>query len=908
MKPCQECRHDNETDARFCDRCGAPFAAAAELAGGAPRAAEDGGRPLLLLGGAPDVDLTVAHGSVSGHHAVVWRDFDGVMIHDLGSTNGTCVDGRRIERPTPLAPTAQVRLGAHELDAQQLITPLGSAPRGHLVGRHPACDAVFDAPVVSSRHLLVRPLSDSDLLVMDCGSSNGTAVSSRTDRIARPAQVSESDVLYLGSLRLPVKVLRERLRAAGAGAQAVEIAADQPLVLGRAPDCDVVVAFPQVSARHARVTPLPDGSYRVEDLGSSNGTFVNGVAIKSATLSAQGSLSLGSCPIKLLAGRKPRPEPLAGACRIDATQINRVVRHRKTGDPLNILCDVSFSAYPSSLVGLMGPSGSGKTTLLLALNGYERPTSGQVFINGDDLYANFDRYRGVVGYVPQDDIIHRQLTVAEALYYTARLRLPPDTGDTEINQRIDEVLASLKLTEQRDQVIGSVEDKVLSGGQRKRVNLAQELITDPAILFLDEPTSGLSSRDAADVMEVLRKLADEGRTVIVTIHQPSPEIYARMDEVITLAGGGRLAYFGPTVPESYAHFGLSDERPDHIMDCLEDESPEVWQRRYQESPLHEEFVVKRLASRGETTSEPHHLRTASDDPWSQGATLLRRFAVTKLRDTTNLAILALQVPIVGALLAFLFHGAPPDDRRFPLFLIGMSALFFGCFNACREIVAERAILRRERMVNLRALPYVASKFLGFGVIGVLQVALLFLIGRVWIGLEGDAKDYMAVLSLTILGATAMGLAISAVVRSAEAAMTIVPIILLFQLALAGFVVGLERDEVRLLAAPMKARWATEGLLEAERRALSQTVTPAPAGVSAKAPGRVGGARPPEVPQHDATAHEGRRPDEAQFRAFMENRGYGVDNLSRVLAVLAGLLAAGLGLALGLVAARDRPAC
>ena len=719
---------------------------------------------------------------------------------------------------------------------------VGGAPAPLILGRDPGCDVVMDAPMVSASHLQVTPTEDG-LEVLDLGSTNGTFLGSRRRRLNGTARVARGDVLFLGSYRLPVSLLMERLglRFDVEAKPKQAIVAQQPMVLGRDPSCDLVVDRSQVSARHAKLTPLSGGAFQGQDLGTTNGTFIDGRRITSDVLRPGSSLSLGSCRVRISAEGVVDVEPGGDTVRLDGVQVGRVVRHRKTGQPLTLLDEVSVSIYPSELVGLMGPSGAGKTTFMLSLNGYEPPTSGRVLINGEDLYANFDRFRGLIGYLPQDDIIHKELTVRESLYFTTKLRLPPDTTDSEIEQRIDRVLDDLKLTAQGDQIIGSAEAKVLSGGQRKRVNLAQELVTDPVLMFLDEPTSGLSSRDTSDVMAVLRGLADRGRTIVLTIHQPSPEVYGRMDHVLLLSPGGKLSYYGPTEPDSYEYFQVPEPSPDKIMDQLEQRPAEEWQETYRASETSRTYVSERIAAvptadEGESGLAGRSPARAAALPQFQ--TLFRRYATIKARDRLNLAIVALQAPVVGLLLTLISYSETknPMDRGIPLFLMCIASIFFGCFYASREIVNELAIYRRERMVNLRVLPYVASKFAMLSLMGSAQVLLLYIIVRLGVGLDGSHWAYLGVLCSTVLAATAMGLVLSAVVRSAEAAMAIVPIILIPQIILAGFLVPLDpKDKIKLryLAAPMVSRWSTEALLEVERKSLRGSPT-LPANVAAGA--------------------------------------------------------------------------
>ena len=232
-------------------------------------------------------------------------------------------------------------------------------------------------------------------------------------------------------------------------------------------------------------------------------------------------------------------------------------RDRK-GAMKTLLDHVSFKALPGDMIALMGPSGAGKTTLLLTLNGYLPPSAGQVRINGEDLYVIYDALRGSIGYVPQDDIVHPELTVFEAVKYSARFRLPPDYSEDEIDRRVEETLRDLGLEAVQNLQIGKPEAKVLSGGQRKRVNIAMELVTDPVILFLDEPTSGLAADDTTALINLLHDLTKKtGKTIIMTIHQPAKDEFEKFNLCFIMGYGGIPTYFGPTGDARTASSGRS---------------------------------------------------------------------------------------------------------------------------------------------------------------------------------------------------------------------------------------------------------------------------------------------------------------------------------------------------------------
>ena len=339
--------------------------------------------------------------------------------------------------------------------------------------------------------------------------------------------------------------------------------------IGRTPDNTIVVNHPQVSSKHAQIVKTGEQLF-LEDRGSANGTFVRGQRLASGQrvpVSNGEKVFIGPMPLLIHIGESRvdivvedqadwAGKPLY---EIEAWDLFLEVPDRDDKGQMKVLLDhVSFKALPGDMIALMGPSGAGKTTLLLALNGYLPPTSGQVRINGEDLYTIYDALRGSIGYVPQDDIVHPELTVFEAVKYSARFRLPPDYSEEEIDRRVDQTLRDLGLEGVKNLQIGKPEKKVLSGGQRKRVNIALELVTDPVILFLDEPTSGLAADDTTALVNLLADLAKKtGKTIIMTIHQPAKDEFEKFNLCFIMGYGGIPTYFGPTGEPAYSFFGRS---------------------------------------------------------------------------------------------------------------------------------------------------------------------------------------------------------------------------------------------------------------------------------------------------------------------------------------------------------------
>jgi len=720
-------------------------------------------------------------------------------------------------------------------------TPLAAAPAspgaGRTVitlGRGPHNTVTLDLPQVSWEHARLSRDGGGVWWLEDLGSTNGTFVNDRS-RPVRRERVKPEDTLYLGSCRLAAARL---LGADGppAAPRPVSIRPDRPLLMGRDPKADIHLDFPQVSWHHARLEPDGKGSLVLRDLGSSNGTWVNGERITSRAVGANDLIGLGSCLVRLNAENKVVARDYRGNVRLDAEDITLTVPTRH--GPKDLLKQVNFTVYPSEFVGLMGLSGAGKTTLFLTLNGYLRPSSGVSRLNGLDLHRHYGQFRDLIGYVPQEDVLHNELTVEEALTYTARLRLPADTSAAEIRVRIEKVLTRLGLivpaagVDVRATHIGSAEKKGISGGQRKRVNLAMELLTDPGVLFLDEPTSGLSAPDTLVVMEVLRGLADEGKCIILTLHMPDIESYRKMDNVIIL-DEGRLVYYGPAWPDSLTFF--NPDRPAaeviehadsglkglHGKKELEGWTGGDWAERYAASRYRREYVEERRGDQ-RFRDEDAGPRVGPYRPFFHPGrwwTLCRRALTIKRKDLVNSAILLAQAPIIAALLVLVF-GGQENAPATPLFLLAVSALWLGTSNAAREVVSERAIYLRERMAGLGIPEYLASKFAVFSLFCLIQCALLTVITLAFLDIKAQPAAVFALILEAALTGVGLGLCISSAVVSQAAALALVPVAILPMVILGGAMMPLPRmkDAAAALAQAMPSRWAYETLIQVESAA------------------------------------------------------------------------------------------
>ncbi|CAN5578172.1 hypothetical protein BH10ACI1_BH10ACI1_08660 [soil metagenome] len=556
------------------------------------------------------------------------------------------------------------------------------------------------------------------------------------------------------------------------------------LRIGRAPDNEIVLDAPSVSRYHAELS-YETGSHQpvIIDLGSTNGTFINGEILRApAPLLPTDWVTIGGYLLRV-EGREVKKQDLS-ASRIAAFNVSK-----SYGDK-TVLQDVSVALYPREFVGLMGASGCGKSTLMDALNGMRPATSGQVFINDLDLYNNFDLLRRSIGYVPQRDILHEALPVERTLYYAAKMRLPSGTSNAQIAEVVTEVIHTVGLEEQRYNAF-----RQLSGGQQKRLSLGIELITKPNFLFLDEPTSPLDPETTENMMLLFRKLADEGRIVVMVTHKF--EKFNSMHNIVLLTKGGRLAFFGPP-QEALQYFNCQE--PSEIYRRLHERTPEESNRAFLQSPNFQRNVASRFneiqqggMNFSQTTDNTGAERKFGFGQWW---TMTRRYLEIKMKDFRNTLILLAQAPIVAFILALITDDTPNDGRT--IFIAAVIAIWLGANNAIREIVSETEVYARERLVNLKIPSYVLSKFAILSTIGLIQCVLFVLILTIFGRFESvDFLKITLISYLSLLAGVAIGLFFSALVSSTEKAMSILPLILIPQLLLSGFLKPLEDLYVNL---------------------------------------------------------------------------------------------------------------
>lgn len=826
----------------------------------------------ITVGRDPSNTIVLENPVVSARHAKISRNAQGgLLVQDLGSTNGTYLRGERIQQRV-VTLQDDIYLGSAPLRmadprvASLIIAVQRPPQKGQpfTIGSDAnACDVVVHDPQVAPRHCQLTEMPNGFFQVQDLGSPNGTSIDNAGFRI-QTANAQPSSTVILGGFALPLQLLMRMIEnAKGEGSvmamaeQAVQgLNLDKPVItIGRAPGNDLVLPHPSVSGRHAQINKMPDGKFQIRDLGSTNGTYLNGVRISTAVAGAGDRVTIGA--VTLLLGARGIEGAQRAKVRLDLIRISLTVKQRGTGKPMKLLDDVNLSIFPGELVGMLGPSGAGKTTLLMSVLGLVKPTEGGVLLNGKPLFQQYESFRTNVGYVPQDDIVHPQLTVREALRYACKLRLPSGTSSKHIEETIDATLKEVGLWEQRDSRIGSAEQKVLSGGQRRRVNLAAELVTDPSLLILDEPTSGLSWTDAADVISTLRRLADNGRTIVVTIHQPDYQEYEKFDSVVILGRGGKLLFFGPPSPDSYSFFGATPGKPREMFDHLEQLPPDQWREKFQQTETFRRFVVER-AGNAQAASGGAPPKPRSRSSLRQFPLLLGRSIKLTMRNPVALLLLLIQAPLLAVLIGLTTTGATEfqvgmfgcstrdaavdhcegvDDRiacdpqrRMAVAQYGsfdnadervkdprtallamLMALFLPMIIASSNVlVAERTVYERERLAGLNILPYVIARlwvlFLLGGVVVVLHVPITYF----WCGLKGGLHNYMFIGFLTTSTASAMGMALSAAVSNPVSALWGINFLVIPQLLFAGSISRLQ-EATAVLSWLTATRYGLESL-------------------------------------------------------------------------------------------------
>ena len=774
----------------------------------------------VVIGRDLRADVRIAHPLISRAHLVLRFDQGRWLAIDNGSLNGMYVNGRRV-------PTVDIQDGLHlnigNPDGPELTFEVG---RQQAVGRPPtSAIPVTGRPsgTWSSQQPPTGPPPTSRPQAYPSGPQQGYPSTQQ------PRYPSGPQPGYTGSQAQPARVptavgqpiAQPGMSAPGLSAPALESVtamgptaaprssegnlatsmlkilrpgrpADAPagsVKIGRNTDNDIVIPDVLASRHHATLIPNGAGGAEIRDNRSINGTFVNGARVDSAVLHDGDTVTIGNVDLVFHGGtlvRRTETTAASGTGGLDVHGVTWTIEGNKT-----LLHNISLTARPGTLTAVIGPSGAGKSTFARLVAGYTHPTEGTVAFEGHDIHAEYASLRSRIGMVPQDDVVHGQLTVNQALMFAAELRLPPDTNREDRERVVAQVLEELEMTQHRETRV----DK-LSGGQRKRASVAMELLTGPSLLILDEPTSGLDPALDRQVMTMLRQLADAGRVVLVVTHSLS---YLDVcDQVLLLAPGGKTAFCGP--PNQIGAAMGTTNWADIFSGVARD--PDGAYQRY-------------VAVTGPTPPQPP-AQTPGDLGKPTKTSVRRQFSTISRRQIRLIisdrgyfvflaflpfimGVLSLSVPGdvgFGVPVPAIQGGEAPNEPGQILVLLNVGAIFMGTALTIRALIGERAIFLREQAVGLSTTAYLLAKVIVFAAFAVLQSSIVTAIniwGKKWgpgavtsgSVIPNRSVELFVDMAACCVAAAMVGLALSALAKSSEQIMPLLVIAIMSQLVFQG---------------------------------------------------------------------------------------------------------------------------
>lgn len=668
------------------------------------------------------------------------------------------------------------------------------------------CDIVIQDKVVSRVHGTIL-LQGGRIYYMDMDSSNGTFMGNAgQNRLLKAAngyvEIFDKSILRIGSVNEPDKMVLLLFHIMPEG----EVWRQKPLgsemiSIGRAPENEISLKHPGVSTVHCQIQ-REGGNYILFDNHSTNGTMVNGQNITSPIILKDKDV-IQILDYQLL---------FSNACiyykanvqgiSLRVSNVSKFVGLGKKRKQIlnNVNCEIQANEF----VAIIGGSGAGKTTLMTAISGFDPDFEGHIYCNGIDLIEQFNNLKSIIGFVPQQDIIYENLTLHRMLYYTAKMKMPPDTGKEEIQQRIEEVLRMVELQDHQATYI-----RKLSGGQKKRASIAVELLADPKLFFLDEPTSGLDPGTEQNLMKTLSTLAKEQNKTVIMVTHTTQNLHL-CDKVIFMGPGGRLCFCG-NVAAAKSFYETDDLVNIYNMIAS---NPKGWSEHF---ARHSKVNTNPQAGAGKAVLQKPRREPAI----RQFLILTQRYAELMKNDTPRLLVLLMQPLLIALLLKVV-----ADENIFTIlettksmmFALSCSGIWIGLFNSIQEICKERVIVKREYMANLKLPGYIMSKLvlqalLGFAQAAILTYVFLGLIGEERNGIFTDnfSPEILLTVWLAIMASVAMGFIISALVQTGDKAMAVAPFVLIVQLLFSGILFPLDGGVGEYISYCTMSRWSVEAL-------------------------------------------------------------------------------------------------
>lgn len=666
-------------------------------------------------------------------------------------------------------------------------------------GRDPKNDIVLTSQLVSSEHgrFIYRGgawIIEDKAAYKNNGSTNGL-IYNDTSIVSR--SVSDGDFIRIDD---GVETISEGVLFVFASQESdnkwntLSLEGKQEIRIGRDTSSDIVLPHISISKCHAKIIK-EQGHYYILDNESTNGVVVNNKRLSGKQLLHEKDV------ITITNSKLIFTSSMISYCcyksGISVDVANVVITRGNGKKSLVTGNNVSLGIKPGELVAVIGGSGAGKSTILNCMCGYLPPAKGDVYINGINLYQNFDTLKKLIGYVPQSDIVYDNLTLYDMLSYTAKLRLPKDTSEREREIAIDRAIKLVELTEKKNSYI-----KALSGGQKKRASIAVELLSDPNLLFLDEPSSGLDPGTERNLMCSLREMADSGKTVILVTH--STLQLKLCDKIVFMGKGGNLCFFG-SYDDALNFFGVSD-----VVDVYNmiTENAKEWRSKYD----------KTTVQAGPSRSTSSSISSGKRKKNFQLPVLCSRYIKLVINDRQRLMLLLIQAPVLALLISLVANGQQFEQYEMTkslLFTLSCSAFWVGMLNAIQEVCKERSIMKREYMTGLSLNAYILSKILVLGILCLIQSVFIVGVFSVTVGLPENGlitNPFVELLSTTFLTAvasTAMGLFVSSLFTNADRAMTVAPILLMPQILFSGLIFKVS-GATELISWLAVCRWSMQG--------------------------------------------------------------------------------------------------
>lgn len=666
-------------------------------------------------------------------------------------------------------------------------------------GRSEDNDIVLSSPIISSKHGTFI-IENNELKIRDNRSKNGIFINGLLT--TNTVSLKDGDFIKIDNPTTPLNQGIIMLITVGKGNSTwseFDMKGKELVTIGRSKECDVVLERISIPLKHAKIEKMSNG-YVISYFDNKSGIIINNKTfIGKMLLTEKDVIFIDDIKI-IFTDNKLIYQKRDYGVRLDAIDIVKTVRNKfKKRD---IAQHISFSAAPGEFIAFVGGSGAGKSTFMKCISGVTKPTSGQVLINGNDLYGNYDVLKKLIGYVPQENIIFNDLTLIDMLKYAANLRMPDDTSKKEKLERIDQVLEIVEMLDKKDVMIRN-----LSGGQQKRACIAVELLSDPKLFFLDEPTSGLDPGTERSLMKTLRKMANRGKTIILVTHN-TLNLHL-CDKVVFFGYGGKLCFDGKP-KDALSFFGVND-----FVDVYNLLSNDVdkWEKSFKNLKNNKKEIIKarEITSNTKTTKSKSFIK--------QFFTLTIRKLKTLFNNKPQMILIFGQAPLIAFLLSFvvtkdMFYSY--EETKSVLFTLSTAAIWIGLLNSIQEVCKEKIILFKEYMSDLRISAYILSKVTYFIILSIIQSILFvgtfsLLIDVPTVGVEYSwfIENTFAVF-LTILSASSMGLLVSCIAKDTAVALTLPALLLVPQMLFSGILFPLS-GKVNTLSNFILCRWSVESL-------------------------------------------------------------------------------------------------